>query len=492
MADQSGTAPAATAATAPATSSASTPAVSSSTITVAPLDLQALPQVQPVPAPTGISNAFQMNGVQIANVIRKPLELSTGSYTQWRNMMELLVDSYNALDHILVDTAPAPHDLEWRQVDVILKRWIYGSISQELGGMILDTSRTARQLYVALEDIFLNNKRTRAVHLTGDLHEQRQGNLSVAQYCARIKTIADALREVDQPASDDTLVTVLTRGLTERHHVTAKILNSSIGRVSFDEARNMLLLDEMQARASERLASQSALIALGRNSGGGGPGGSGGPGGGVGPGGSGTPPPPGYPRPPSIHGGIGTYGPNYGASSPSPNQRKTKRKRFTNHGGYNPHGAISPQPSQQRPWTGYVHAWPSQHQAPHPPMSILGTGPSPQAFSAFAPVQYGGHQYGAPPSVYTSPMYNAPPPMPPPHLAYPPGGPTFVANTHQGYDAHQPGPSNSFEQSALIGALSDLSLHGNSGPWIADSGASTHLSANQGSSHAGSSSSMQQ
>jgi hypothetical protein len=43
---------------------------------------------------------------------------------------------------------------------------------------------------------------------------------------------------------------------------------------------------------------------------------------------------------------------------------------------------------------------------------------------------------------------------------------------------HQPAAQNSFEQSALIGALSDLSLQGGSGPWIADSGASTHLSAN--------------
>jgi hypothetical protein len=39
----------------------------------------------------------------------------------------------------------------------------------------------------------------------------------------------------------------------------------------------------------------------------------------------------------------------------------------------------------------------------------------------------------------------------------------------------------SFEQAALIGALTDMSLHGdNSGPWIADSGTSAHLSDTRG------------
>jgi hypothetical protein len=42
------------------------------------------------------------------------------------------------------------------------------------------------------------------------------------------------------------------------------------------------------------------------------------------------------------------------------------------------------------------------------------------------------------------------------------------------------GNGNNFEQSALIGALTDLSLQGSSGQWIADSGASAHLPATQG------------
>ncbi|XP_071678620.1 uncharacterized protein [Lolium perenne] len=165
-----------------------------------------------------------MRAVQITNIIHRPLELSTGSYSQWRNRMELTVEEHGVLHH-LTDDPPLVPDQEWRTVDLILKRWIYASVSPELTNMIMDPSCT------------------------------RQGNLSIAQFRARIKTVADALRDADQPPTDDTLVTILTRGLNDRNHVTAKILNSSIGKITFDEARNMLLLDEIQARGSERIAS---------------------------------------------------------------------------------------------------------------------------------------------------------------------------------------------------------------------------------------------
>jgi hypothetical protein len=39
-----------------------------------------------------------------------------------------------------------------------------------------------------------------------------------------------------------------------------------------------------------------------------------------------------------------------------------KRKRITNHGDYTANGSSSPQTHEQRPWQGYMHAWPG---APH-------------------------------------------------------------------------------------------------------------------------------
>jgi uncharacterized membrane protein YgcG len=293
------------------------PSTSSAPLPIAPVR-------PPLPlAPTGFFISYQMRGVHIKNIIPRTLELSSGSYTQWRNLLELTVAEYGALDHLPEDTAPANPDVEWRTIDPILHRWIYGSISAELTGMIIDPSKTAWQLYVTLSAVFLNNKRHRAVHLTTDLHDQRQSTLSIAQYCARIKTVANALRDVGQPPSDDTFVTVLTRGLNERHTIIAKILFAPSGKITFNDARNMLLLDEMQSRATERVASQSALIALGRGADGGGYGG------GYGGGGYGGGPASGGPYyqpaflPPAPPGGISTFGSADFMRLPSPAARMT-------------------------------------------------------------------------------------------------------------------------------------------------------------------------
>jgi hypothetical protein len=41
--------------------------------------------------------------MQIKNTISRTLELTTGSYTQWHNMMELAVEEYSVLDHLTED-----------------------------------------------------------------------------------------------------------------------------------------------------------------------------------------------------------------------------------------------------------------------------------------------------------------------------------------------------------------------------------------------------
>jgi hypothetical protein len=123
-------------------------------------------------------------------------------------------------------------------------------------------------------------------------------------------------------------------------NVTGKILLSISRHITFDDTRNMLVLDEIQASTIERVASQSALIVLGR-----------GADCGNGDGRGGAPPlAPGYDCPPGTNVSIDTYGSNYYvATFPSPNQGKTKQKYITNNGSYTTDGAGSPQVSEQGP-----------------------------------------------------------------------------------------------------------------------------------------------
>jgi hypothetical protein len=121
---------------------------------------------------------------------------------------------------------------------------------------------------------------------------------------------------------------------------------------------------------------------------------------------------------------------------------------------------------------------------------ILGSHPpsTPHAYTAFAPVQFHGglvQHYAAPPSVAAAPTYSVSLPMPqylqlPPHFGPPATSPIQAAppsSAQPGAHFAVPTPTHAFHQTTLINALQDMSMHGG---WVADPGASTHMTNNQG------------
>jgi hypothetical protein len=231
--------------------------------------------------------------------------------------------------------------------------------------------------------------------------------------------------------------------------MTAKMIQRDSAKLSYADAQNMLMMDEQQEKPYKTsMALYSAK----------------------------APAPSGGAPQPSIHGGQGSYS---SPGSPSPNQGKPKRKRFSNHGGYG-----TPPATSSSPWTGVVQAWPVQLTAsPRPGAApgILGARPvtAPQAYTAYAPIQYSSGMfspgmYAAPPSVMQ--VFQPPPPMP----AF---GSTSTMPPQQLPPPPQQGPSGDqqqqqyFHETALNAALRDLSING---AWVADSGASAHMTANQG------------
>jgi hypothetical protein len=100
----------------------------------------------------------------IRSLIHVVLDLATNNYSRWRDEVLLVVDMYSLDSHIL-DDAPAPTIPDWAHMDCVLKSWISGSISPELVEMVMQRGATARAAWLALENQFLGNQDTRALHL---------------------------------------------------------------------------------------------------------------------------------------------------------------------------------------------------------------------------------------------------------------------------------------------------------------------------------------
>ncbi|KAM3207583.1 hypothetical protein ACQJBY_062682 [Aegilops geniculata] len=327
----------------------------------------------------------------------------------------------------------------------------------ELAAFMLDREATAAQTWASVEALFVNNRRARRFQLQRELSETRQGDSSISIFCARLKSISDALHDAGKVLGDDELVIQLLRGINkDRHQTTAKIIEKSPTPVPFDVAVGMLLHDEIGNNFAGS-THHSAIAVQQKGS---------------------SPAPPvgasgGPARPPAP--GLGGGKP----STPSPNQGHNKRRRYTTNGGY--HGA-APAP----PWTGHVYAYPmTLPPQPRPAPGILGPRP-PHAYAAL-----GGHlqqpsSLGFPPSQ----QYLSAPPQHQQFLAAAPFPQQYQA---QSYIPPPTGAaSNAVDHSALMRALPNQSLQSPSGGWVADSGASSHLAADPGLSNQGGASSMQQ
>ena len=95
--------------------------------------------------------------------------------------------------------------------------WIFGTISLDLQDLVRTHGGTARQAWVALVGLFLGNAEYRSLQLDAIFRTFQQGDLSVGEFCRRMKGMADALHDLGCPVSDRILVLNVLRGLSSTY-----------------------------------------------------------------------------------------------------------------------------------------------------------------------------------------------------------------------------------------------------------------------------------
>nr|XP_051211709.1 uncharacterized protein LOC127329213 [Lolium perenne] len=371
------------------------------------------------------------------------LSLNDGHYTSWRELFLVALGRYRLSAHILSDETPSDNgpNSDWGRDDYTVLSWIYGSISTELLNIVMRPGSTAWAIWNAIENLFRDNKMHRALQLEADFRNTPQGDLSIHDYCAKLKALADSLGDVGQPVSDETLVLTVLRGLNESYAHLRSFLPFQAPFPSFLQTRSALLLEESQKKLDTKNAAGMALWASGQS---------------VQPNPGGPRPPP---PPPSSPGGASSGGATYGGAGRGSGQSTLfapyRGSRGRGRGG---RGRGRDSPWQFNPWTGALtRANLQQQQAPWqsapwsprpwtpPTHGLLGPRPGiapPQAYTA----------YGQP-----STSYGPQPPPPPPGHHQPPLYP------------------------ALVNGLNNMQLSGSE--WYMDSGASSHMASDPGSSH---------
>jgi hypothetical protein len=149
------------------------------------------------------------------------LDVDSGNFNRWRDQFLLVLGKFSLQDHVRADP-PDSISPDWARMDCVVKSWIVTTLTDELVEIISAQGSTARHAWLAVESHFLGNREARSIHLETRFRNFVQGDLSVTDYCRRLKKMADDLTALGEVITDRTLVLNVIRGLNERFsHVGA-------------------------------------------------------------------------------------------------------------------------------------------------------------------------------------------------------------------------------------------------------------------------------
>ncbi|KAJ9535464.1 hypothetical protein OSB04_un001410 [Centaurea solstitialis] len=159
------------------------------------------------------------------------------------------------------DKTKAASEFEaWSRLDAIVLQWIYNTISNDLLHTILKPNTTASQAWTALENIFQDNRNTRAIYLDSKFVSTRlDQHPNVSSYCQAMKMIADQLANVGNPVNNQRLVLQLIAGLNDSYEGVAMLIQQTNPLPDFYEVRSKLVMEEA------RKAHQAAATAVSPN-----------------------------------------------------------------------------------------------------------------------------------------------------------------------------------------------------------------------------------
>ncbi|GJV74135.1 ribonuclease H-like domain-containing protein [Tanacetum coccineum] len=183
----------------------------------------------------------------ITNNIPINLTFEKHNYESWSSVFRIHLGGLGLTSHIKEDTFASLStssrviNPDWCKLDDLVKMWILGSLHESLQDQVVTTLGNAKALWDHIQELFHDNKYTRAINLDNELHAIKLGNLSINAYCTKIKPMPNRLKNLGQTVSEKNLVMYAHNG---RFKGIARLIKHREPIPSFSTTHNMLLLEE--------------------------------------------------------------------------------------------------------------------------------------------------------------------------------------------------------------------------------------------------------
>ncbi|XP_034580809.1 uncharacterized protein [Setaria viridis] len=134
------------------------------------------------------------------------LMMKSSIYTKWVSFFKSMCGKFDLKSHINGTVAPHPQDPDWDQVDCCVCSWFIDSVDNSVLDLTMtNNDQTTRDLWLTFKGLFRANKQSWTIFLSHDFHSMTQGDSSITEYCSRMKTLADALRDIGHPVQDSSM-----------------------------------------------------------------------------------------------------------------------------------------------------------------------------------------------------------------------------------------------------------------------------------------------
>ncbi|XP_020275869.1 uncharacterized protein LOC109850301 [Asparagus officinalis] len=219
--------------------------------------------------------------------------MKNDQYSSWAELFKTTTRAYQVIEHIIPPiTAADSSDFDaddgnnvadkttdttvakttetsaddastWQRLDAVVLQWIYDTISNDLLHTIIEPDSTAQQAWDCLDDIFQDNKNSRAVYLENQFTNTRLENFSnVSAYCRALKVLSDQLANVGVPVTNHRLVLRLVNKLPAQYDTVAFLIQQTEHLPPFYKARSMVTLEETRKAHQAGSSSAAALVSL--------------------------------------------------------------------------------------------------------------------------------------------------------------------------------------------------------------------------------------
>ncbi|GKE02287.1 hypothetical protein Tco_1390270 [Tanacetum coccineum] len=176
----------------------------------------------PPPPPPPPSSTDKIIPFSIPNKVPIKLDLEKHNYTSWSSFSLIHLGSLGLKSHVEAETTST--NPEWCQLDDLVKMWILGSLCDSLQEQVVTTPGNAKALCDHLKDLFHDSKDARAINLDNELRSIKIGNMTVNEYCTKIKSMANRLKNLDCQVSEKNLVIYTVNGLDSRFATLVEII----------------------------------------------------------------------------------------------------------------------------------------------------------------------------------------------------------------------------------------------------------------------------